>query len=57
MSSIEKTAYPRFPKRRKIKPAELSRSYSLHHDEFGMINLAAKNARSRFNLAIQLRTF
>ncbi|OGV29399.1 MAG: hypothetical protein A3E88_06425 [Legionellales bacterium RIFCSPHIGHO2_12_FULL_35_11] len=33
MSSIEKTAYPRFPKRRKIKSTELSNSYSLRDDE------------------------
>ena len=57
MSSIEKTAYPRFPKRKKIKPAELNRSYSLRDDEANMINLAAKTDKSRFNLAIQLKTF
>ncbi|BCA97304.1 hypothetical protein TUM19329_36650 (plasmid) [Legionella antarctica] len=57
MSSIEKTAYPRFPKRRKIKSAELSKNYSLRHDEMNMINLGGKNDRSRFNLAIQLKTF
>ena len=33
MSSIEKTAYPRFPKRKKITPIELNRSYSLQPDE------------------------
>lgn len=33
MSSIEKTAYPRFPKRKKIKQDELNRSYSLRQDE------------------------
>lgn len=57
MSSIEKTAYPRFPKRRKIKPDELTRSYSLQHDEMEMISLAANKDKLRFNLAIQLKTF
>lgn len=57
MSSIEKTAYPRFPKRKKIKPAELNRSYSLQHDEMSMINVAANKDKLRLNLAIQLKTF
>lgn len=57
MASIEKTAYPRFPKRRKIKPDELTRSYSLQHDEMEMIRLAANKDKLRFNLAIQLKTF
>jgi hypothetical protein len=49
MSSIEKTAYPRFPKRKKIKPDELSRMYSLRQDENDKINLAAKTDKSRKN--------
>ena len=57
MSSIEKTAYPRFPKRRKIKSAELIKSYSIRHDELNLINLCAHTDKSRFNLAIQLKTF
>ena len=57
MSSIEKTAYPRFPKRRKIKPAELNRSYSLQPDEVAMINRAANKEKLRFNMAIQLKIF
>ncbi len=57
MSPIEKTAYPRFPKKRKIKSTELSNSYSLRDDEIKMIKLAAKNDKSRFNLAIQLKAF
>jgi len=36
MSSIEKTAYPRFPKKKKIKPVELN-SYSLRNDEISMM--------------------
>jgi hypothetical protein len=57
MSSIEKTAYPRFPKRKKIKPDELNRNYSLRQDEVNMMNLAANTDKSRFNMAIQLKTF
>jgi hypothetical protein len=57
MSSIEKTAYPRFPKRKKIKQDELNRSYSLRHDELNIIKCAAKTDKSRFNMAIQLKTF
>jgi TnpA family transposase len=57
MSSIEKTAYPRFPKRKKIKPDELNRSYSLQPDEMNMVNLAANKDKLRLNLAIQLKTF
>jgi hypothetical protein len=57
MSSIEKTAYPRFPKRKKIKPDELNRSYSLLPDEMNMINLTANKNKLRLNLVIQLKTF
>ena len=57
MSIIEKTAYPRFPKKRKIKPAELEKSYSLQPNEVDMINGTAKIYKLRFNLAIQLKTF
>jgi len=57
MSPIEKTAYPRFPKRKKIRPDELSRSYSLRQDEINMISLATNTDKSRFNMAIQLKTF
>lgn len=56
MSSIEKTAYPRFPKKKKIKPMALN-SYSLRNDEMSMIKLTAKTDRSRLNLAIQLKIF
>lgn len=57
MSSIEKTAYPRFPKRKKITSIELNRSYSLQPDEINMINLAANTSKLRLNMAIQLKTF
>lgn len=57
MSSIEKTAYPRFPKRKKITSIELNRSYSLQPDEINMINLAANTSKLRLNIAIQLKTF
>jgi TnpA family transposase len=57
MSSIEKTAYPRFPKRKKIKPDELNRNYNLQPDEINMINLTANKDKLRLNLAIQLKIF
>ena len=57
MSSIEKTAYPCFPKRKKIKPDELNRNYTLQPDEINMINLTANKDKLRLNLAIQLKIF
>lgn len=54
---LKKTAYPRFSKRKKIKPAELHHSYSLQPDEINMIKSAAKKDKLRFNLAILLKTF
>lgn len=57
MSSIARTAYPRFSKKRKIKPAELIRNYSLQPDELNLIKLRANTDKSRFNLALQLKTF
>ena len=54
MSSIEKTAYPRFPKRRKIKSAEFIKSYSIRQDELNLINLCAHTDKSRFNLVSNL---
>ncbi len=57
MASIEKTAYPRFPKRKKISPIELDRSYSLQHNEISMINTAANTKKLQLNMAIQLKIF
>ena len=57
MSSIERTAYPRFPKRRKLKQQELNRGYSINQDELKMLKLYANTDKSRLNLAIQLKTF
>ena len=57
MSSIEKTAYPRFPKRKKINQSELSRHYSITQAERLMIKKTAKTKKSQFNLALQLKTF
>lgn len=57
MASIEKTAYPRFPKKKKIKAAELNRHYSLRPEEMEMIHLNTNKDKSRFNLALQLKTF
>lgn len=52
MSSIERTAFPRFPKNRKIKQAELNRLYSITHDELKMINSHANTDKSRLNIAV-----
>lgn len=57
MSSIERTAFPRFPKKRKIKQAELNRLYFITHDELKMIKSHANTDKSRLNIAIQLKTF
>jgi TnpA family transposase len=57
MSSIEKTAYPRFPKRKKINQSELNRHYSISQDEMLMIKKTAKTKKSQFNLALQLKSF
>lgn len=46
-----------FQKEKKIKQEELNRSYSLRHDEVSMIKRTAKTDKSRFNMAIQLKTF
>ena len=52
MASIEKTAYPRFPKRKKISPIELDRSYSLQHNEISMINTAANTKKLQLNMGL-----
>lgn len=54
MSSIERTAFPRFPKNRKIKQAELNRLYSITHDELKMINSHANTDKSRLNIAVAI---
>jgi TnpA family transposase len=57
MSAIERTTYPRFPKRRRLKQQELNRGYSVSQDDFKIIKLYANTDKSRLNLAIQLKTF
>ncbi|MGJ3495351.1 DUF4158 domain-containing protein, partial [Piscirickettsia salmonis] len=57
MSFIERTVYPQFPKRRKLKQHELNKDYSITQDELKMIVTYANTDKSRFNLAIQLKTF
>lgn len=57
MSSIERTAYPRYPIRRKIKQKELDQ-YTLTTDEMDLMKKkVAKKPHSRLNFAIQLKTF
>jgi hypothetical protein len=57
MSIIERTNYPRFPKRRKINKYELEQGYSLRSEELNFINAKAKTDISKFNLATQLKSF
>ena len=57
MASIERTAYPRYFKRTKIKASELAFSYALTRDELFFINKTANTDTSRLNIAIQLKTF
>ncbi|MCA0402500.1 MAG: Tn3 family transposase [Proteobacteria bacterium] len=56
MSSIERTAYPRYPARRKIKQKELCQ-YTLTHDEIDLMKTMANTSHSHLNFAIQLKTF
>jgi hypothetical protein len=57
MASIERTAYPRYFKRTKIKASELAFSYALTRDELLFINKTANTDTSRLNIAILLKTF
>lgn len=56
MSSIERTAYPRYSKRRKIKQKELCQ-YTLTHDEIDLMKTVANKPHSHLNFAAQLKTF
>ena len=57
MSIIERTNYPRFPKKRKINKHELEQGYSLSREEFNFINTKSKTDISKFNIATQLKSF
>ena len=57
MSTIERTNYPRFPKRRKMNKYELEQGYSLSNEDLAFVHAKAKTDISKFNLATQLKSF
>src|SRR6266536_2368171 len=57
MSSIERTAYPRFASGRVLKERELEQFYSLTSDELGYINKNIRGDQMRLNFAVQLKAF
>ena len=57
MSSIERTAYPRYPQKRTIDQNELHRSYTLTSEETTLVHKSSKMKQSRLSFAIQLKTF
>ena len=57
MSSIERTAYPRFAPGRILKEHDLEQFYSLTPDELSYINQNVRTSLMRLNFAVQLKTF
>src|SRR5262245_19935230 len=57
MSSIERTAYPRFAPGRLLKNHELEQFYSLTPDELHYIDQNVRGSLMRLNFAVQLKTF
>ena len=57
MSSIERTAYPRFAPGRLLRAQELEQFYSLTPDEMSYINDNIRTRLMKLNFAIQLKTF
>jgi hypothetical protein len=57
MSSIERTAYPRFAPSHVLKAHELEQFYSLTPDELGYINQKVRAPLMQLNFAVQLKTF
>lgn len=57
MSSIERTAYPRFAAGRTLKERELEQFYSLTSEELHYINKHIRGTEMRLNFAVQLKTF
>lgn len=57
MSSIERTAYPRFSPSRLPKESELEQFYSLTPDELSYIKQQARTPLMQLNFAVQLKTF
>jgi len=57
MSSIERTAYPRFASGRVLKERELEQFYSPTPDELNYIYKNIRGIEMQFNFAVQLKTF
>jgi len=57
MSSIERTAYPRFAPGRALKEQELEQFYSLTPDELVYVKQNVRAPLMRLNFAVQLKTF
>jgi hypothetical protein len=57
MSTIERTAYPRYSNRRRMKPSELEEYYTLSTSEVSLMNKYARGDKYRLNFAIQLKKF
>jgi TnpA family transposase len=57
MSSIERTAYPRFASGHVLKEQELEQFYSLTPDEMYYINQHVRGPLMQLNFAVQLKTF
>ena len=57
MSSIERTAYPRFATGRVLKERELEQFYSLTPDELNYIYKNIRATEMQLNFAVQLKTF
>lgn len=54
MSSIERTAYPRFATSRVLKERELEQLYSLTPEELNYINKSICRIEMRLNFTVQL---
>ena len=57
MSTIERTAYPIYSKRRKVRQKDLDEFYTLSSDEVDLMNKCARKSQPKLNFAIQLKTF
>ena len=57
MSTIERTAFPRYSKRRKFKTSELNDLYTLTIEEIILMRKHARSNLTRMNFAIQLKVF
>jgi TnpA family transposase len=57
MASIDRTVYPRYSKKLKIKASDLNRFYSITKEELEFITNTARSIVSRLNLVIQFKTF